>query len=89
MIPILQIFKRKFKKCTSLLRNLLATEKKDPQTINLALESFHGPVSNAADGLEITGFAQDLTDKTLANSAEKLSSSKLINQKSTITKIFL
>jgi hypothetical protein len=66
--------------------SLVATEENDPQTINLALESFHGPVSNAADGSEIAGFAQDLTDKNLANSAEKLSSNSIdrteINNKS-------
>lgn len=69
--------------------SLVATEENDPQTINLALESFHGPVFNAADGSEIAGFAQDLTDKNLANSAEKLSSNSIdrteINNKSILS----
>ena len=69
--------------------SLVATGENDPQTINLVLDSFHGPISNAADGSEIAGFAQDLTEKNLAYSAEKLSSNNIdrteINNKSILS----
>jgi len=46
--------------------SLVATGENDPQTINRGLDSFHGPVSNAAAGSEIAGFAQGLTEKKLS-----------------------